>query len=608
MRARLRRALANEKNSARIALLRMLPQFSRPMTIALIGLTLVAAVVPVAAQLADAALIGKIDEVLSRGISRGAVVIPLIIVGSVFGLQQVAGVVRAALGDSFGRRINGRVRHRVMAATLKPSGIAHLEDPDLLDKVSVARGAGTGHWKPGDAVSGLSQVWSGKLSGIFSAIILARFSVVLALGVLITWIVLIRRFRQAILSFIAVHMGETESLRRADYFRDLSMTPVAAKETRMFGLAGWIVDQFTFHAFSALKEVWRQRSKAWGAVAWGAPLVLIVHFIAFAVIGRAGAHGLNIGLVTLYAQSVFGIVGGFANLGESDMRIEYGAASIPAMLELEKHAASEAVSGSLPAEDLPLSEIRFEDVRFRYPGQKDDVFEGLTLSIPAGKSMAIVGANGAGKTTLVKLLARLYDPSSGSITVDGTDLRDFDPVSWQRRIAAIFQDFVRYPFDASDNVGFGAIHMAGDQAGLNVAAAKAGASEDVAAMGGWNTVLSRQYSGGTDLSGGQWQRIALSRAFFAVEAGAGVLVLDEPTANLDVRSEAKIYDRFLELTAGLTTLVISHRFSTVRRADRICVVKSGRVIEEGNHDELLAANGTYARMFRLQAARFEPVS
>jgi ATP-binding cassette subfamily B protein len=262
--------------------------------------------------------------------------------------------------------------------------------------------------------------------------------------------------------------------------------------------------------------------------------------------------------------------------------------------------------GQLPAGDRPQTSLRFENVSFRYQGQDHDVFRGLDLDIEAGKSLAVVGENGAGKTTLVKLLCRLYDPTGGSITADGVDLRTLDPAQWQRRVAAIFQDFVQYKVSAHDNVAFGWLGQSGDREGVLAAAAKAGASPAIDALPmGWETVLSREFSGGADLSGGEWQRLALARALFAVANGAPVLILDEPTASLDVRGEAEIYERFIDMTKGVTTIVISHRFSTVRRADRIVVLEHGRVIEDGTHDTLLAAGGRYAEMYQLQASRFE---
>jgi ATP-binding cassette subfamily B protein len=278
------------------------------------------------------------------------------------------------------------------------------------------------------------------------------------------------------------------------------------------------------------------------------------------------------------------------------------------MLEIERAVASDPrlnLPGGRPANGLPRREIRFEALSFRYPDRAVDVFSELDLTIPAGRSLAIVGDNGAGKTTLIKLLARLYEPTSGRLTVDGVGLDEYDPRSWQRRIAAIFQDFVRYPLSAADNVGLGAIERLEDRAMLVDAARRAGALDLIERLPrGWETVLSRQFTDGADLSGGEWQRVALARALFAATGGAGVLVLDEPTAHLDVRAEAEFYDRFFDLTHGLTTIVISHRFSTVRRADRIVVLDQGRVVEDGTHDGLIAAGGRYATMFRLQAARF----
>jgi ATP-binding cassette subfamily B protein len=216
-----------------------------------------------------------------------------------------------------------------------------------------------------------------------------------------------------------------------------------------------------------------------------------------------------------------------------------------------------------------------------------------------------VGANGAGKTTLVKLLARLHDPTAGRISIDGLPLDELDPAAWQRKVAVVFQDFVHLPLTAAENIGLGAREHTDDRDGIVAAAELAGIRDFVETLpSGWDTPLTRQLTGGADLSGGQWQRLALARALFAARHGATVLVLDEPTSWLDVRGEAAFFERFLEITEGLTTIVISHRFSTVRLADQICVVRDGRAVETGTHDDLVTERGLYARMFRLQAARF----
>jgi ATP-binding cassette subfamily B protein len=224
------------------------------------------------------------------------------------------------------------------------------------------------------------------------------------------------------------------------------------------------------------------------------------------------------------------------------------------------------------------------------------VLQHFDLTIPAGSSLAIVGQNGAGKTTIAKLLCRLYDPQSGAITIDGADLREFDLISWRARVTAVFQDFLRLELPLRENV---APAGAPDQVVLT-ALESAGAAN----LASLDTTLARGYTGGTDLSGGQWQRVALARALAAVSLGAGVVLLDEPTAQLDVRGESEIFDRLLAATRHCTTILISHRFSTVRHADRICVLEKGRVVELGTHDELMALGGRYRTMFDLQAQRF----
>jgi ABC-type multidrug transport system fused ATPase/permease subunit len=247
------------------------------------------------------------------------------------------------------------------------------------------------------------------------------------------------------------------------------------------------------------------------------------------------------------------------------------------------------------ATDRPARAIRFRDVTFAYPGGRP-VLDHFDLTVPAGTSLAIVGQNGAGKTTLAKLLCRLYDPQAGAIEVDGVDLRALPIDAWRTRVTAVFQDFIRFELSLRDNVA---------PAGAPDSAVRA--AIDAAGAGGLaelDTILARGYDGGTDLSGGQWQRVALARALCAVQTGAAVVLLDEPTAQLDVRGEAEIFDRILAATRPCTTILISHRFSTVRHADRICVLEHGRVVELGTHEELMTRGGRYKTMFDLQAQRF----
>jgi ATP-binding cassette subfamily B protein len=293
----------------------------------------------------------------------------------------------------------------------------------------------------------------------------------------------------------------------------------------------------------------------------------------------------------------------------ADVQLEQMLASLPdldALLSRLRGLPSLGAGGR-SVDGLPRVAIRLTAVGFRYP-EGEPVLDGLDLELPAGTSLGLVGVNGAGKSTLVSLLARMREPVSGRIEVDGVSLAQLAAGAWQRKVAVVYQDFARLPLTAAENIGmFGDGRP--DRALVQRAAERAGAAEIVAALpAGWDTILAPQFSGGVDLSGGQWQRIALARALYAVEAGASVLVLDEPTSQLDIRGEAAFYDRFLELTAGVTSIVISHRFASVRRADRIAVLDGGRISELGSHDELLRAGGTYAEMFRTQAERFTEAS
>ena len=258
-------------------------------------------------------------------------------------------------------------------------------------------------------------------------------------------------------------------------------------------------------------------------------------------------------------------------------------------------AAGALAEGTRSAAAMPQREIRFRDVSFAYPGGTA-VLDRFDLTIPAGSSLAIVGQNGAGKTTLAKLLCRLYDPQHGAIEVDGVDLRQLAIDGWRQRLTAVFQDFVRFERPLRENVA----PLGAPDDVVRAALEDAGA----ASLASLDTILARGYDGGTDFSGGQWQRVALARALAAVRLGAGLVLLDEPTAQLDVRGEAEIFERILAATRHCTTILISHRFSTVRHVDRICVLEHGRVIELGTHDELMALGGRYHTMFTLQAERF----
>jgi ABC-type multidrug transport system fused ATPase/permease subunit len=390
--------------------------------------------------------------------------------------------------------------------------------------------------------------------------------------------------------------------RDADYAYRLAVDPPASKELRLFGLARWTIDRFIarrtrLHELQYSATRLRERP-----VLWSMLLVVSANVLVFWLLANSVSTGrITLGEAVMYVQSAIGV--SMIAFGGFSWALDGAAAPVAAVLRLEPgmRPAGALRSGGRPASATPAREICLRDVTFAYPASGSaqggvPVLKNFDLTIPAGSSLAIVGQNGAGKTTIAKLLCRLYDPQSGAIEIDGVDLREFDLASWRSRVAAVFQDFLRLELPLRDNVA-----PAGAPDDVVRSALESAGAANLTAL---DTVLARGYDGGTDLSGGQWQRVALARALAAVKLGAGVVLLDEPTAQLDVRGESEIFDRLLAATRHCTTILISHRFSTVRHADRICVLEHGRVIELGTHEELMALAGRYRTMFDLQAQRF----
>jgi ATP-binding cassette subfamily B protein len=587
---------------------RLLPEACPWLTAALVFLNLVSAAVPAGIIVATGLMVGSIPAAAHTGLASAAGHRTLTILGVWGGLMMLGQIGPRLLGASAasaGSRVESRVSERVIAALNRPWSIAHLEDPRTADLLSRVSGLGVGAVGPGVAISGLvtSRIPM-ALRSLLSGSLLFAYSWPAGLLLFTAQFLYLRQVRRGWVEEAKTILGKTDAVRRIDYYRDLALDAATAKEMRVLGLHSWLGERLGREWAERLQQDWKQRRTNMIGGVVGAIAASLAGLVVYSLLANDAAHGvITIGALVIYLRSAQAIsLGGITN---ADYEIEYGAAAVPALRELEAMTAavSQTSAKVLPA-DAPAREIRFENVSFGY-GAGAPVLRDLSLAIPAGSSLAIVGLNGAGKTTLVKLLARLYDPTYGAITIDGVDLSEVDPSVWRGRVAAIFQDFLRFGLSARDNIGFGGLTCLGDEAALARAAEKAGVLDRIRALPkGWDTPLMRQFSDGADLSGGEWQRVALARALMAVEAGARLLILDEPTAALDVRAEAELYERFLELTRGLTTILISHRFSTVRRADRICVLDHGAVAELGSHAELVALGGKYAELFALQSQRF----
>lgn len=592
-----------------LTVIRLLPQVDRRKAwLFAIGVT-ASSILPIAIAIVTGLLVGSIPAAVADGLdsAAGRSTLNLLVAAVVLVvLQRVVGPVQIALATTLGRQVDRYLQERVMDAVGRPTGIAHLEDADILDRLRIVEGLGIAMNRPSMAVIGLAYVLPSWLQALGSAAVLFTFQWWLGLAWLLLWPVVVYYMQREYLKVGQVNYGQSSALRQADYLRDLTFTASAAKEIRIWGMLDWLLARFEGVWQAAIEPVWKARRPLPQVVFGSTGAIIAVNLISFGLLTWAAIRGdLPLAALAVYIQALLQ-ANRYTAFDDSNANLSFAAVTVPKILELDGKLGQESVGAkrTLPA-GAPRTEIRYQDVTFRYPGAERDALSRLNLVIPAGRSLAIVGENGAGKTSLVKLLCGLYEPTAGQIVVDGVPVGELDPAAWRARVAVLFQDFVRYQLSVRDNIGFAAPQLAGDFDRLESAAEKAGALDLIHSLPhGWDTILSPEYSNGVDLSGGQWQRIALARAMFAVEARARVLILDEPTAALDVRAEAALYDRFLEMTQGLTTILISHRFSTVRRADRIVVLADGGIVEDGSHEELMALGGRYAEMFSLQAARF----
>jgi ATP-binding cassette subfamily B protein len=394
-------------------------------------------------------------------------------------------------------------------------------------------------------------------------------------------------------------------MRRMNYLVSLVTTDSFAKEVKLFGLGGYFIERYrlianAFYSSQRGQLVRRYLTGfAWGNLSTIATSVTYLYVALQAIAGR-----LTLGDLTLYTQaamsvqsSIQSILGGFSGMYEHNLYLN----NLYELMAMQPSMPVPAKPAEVPQ---PLrGEIRFDNVSFAYPGADKNAVTDLSFTVKAGETLAVVGRNGAGKTTLFKLICRLYDPSGGRILIDGIDLRDFEPDQLRRQIGAMFQDYVDYQATASENIGLGNVPEIADREAVVSASKQAGSDELIANLPeGYDTALGKWFDAGVNLSGGEWQKVALARAFMREDAR--ILLLDEPTSALDAQAEYDLFERLRSLTHGRTAVYISHRFSTVRRADRIIFLEHGRLAEEGTHQELMRLDGRYAQLFRMQAAAY----
>ena len=394
-------------------------------------------------------------------------------------------------------------------------------------------------------------------------------------------------------------------LRRMNYMVNLVTTDSFAKEVKLFGLGHYFIERYRLIA-SAFYDTQRSQvvRRYMTGFALGNISTLVTSITYLYIALQAIAGRLSLGALTAYTQaavqvqnSIQSVLSGFSGMYEHNLYLNN-------LVELMAKEPSMPVAPQPVPVPQPLrGEIRFENVTFAYPGSETLALDDVSFTVKAGETLAVVGRNGAGKTTLFKLICRLYDPSQGRILIDGIDLRDFDPAEVRRQIGAMFQDYVDYQATAAENIGLGSLSDIANRDAVISASKQAGSDELIAKLpAGYDTALGKWFDAGVNLSGGEWQKVALARAFMREDAR--ILLLDEPTSALDAQAEFDLFERLQSLTHGRTAVYISHRFSTVRRADRIIFLEHGRLVEEGTHEELMRVNGRYAKLFRMQAAAY----
>lgn len=600
----------------RARLLRTLRAAGRPLLVALVTFQFIGALAPAGIALATAFLVGRLLSTPGDALLEASL-IPLSAYGLVIFVGRSTKGVTDALRYLTVQRVDGAHRcdlARLMATT--PT-IGVLERPQVCELLRVAQ-ADRQSWverTPGMGATAQLDVLIRMVGAAASCLVLARFAWWLVPMMAVPALASRAFGRRQCLRHIRMQRAGTMEGVRAEHWNKLATEWTGGKEVRTFGLADWAIARSLRHVLTMSQPRWtsevRNNLQQWVNVVIVAPPLLA----GFLLVTDSTVRGhSDVAILTavfmaswsliqsLGPTDVFDVEGGLVGLrAHEQLRDELAADAPPKSPLCLEESAPTGVAGSGGAPPL----VRFEEVSFTYPGTDRAVIDALDLEIRPGELLAVVGLNGAGKSTLIKLLSGLYRPTRGRITADGRDIGRYRPHLWRRRLSVVFQDFVKYPLSAAENISFGRADVPPDHAAMTTAVREAGVEPLLAGLPeGPRTPLSRTRTNGVDLSGGQWQQVVLTRALYAVHRGARVLVLDEPTAHLDVRTEFEVFQRLAGRRGEASIVLISHRLSTVRQADRIVLLEGGRISESGTHDELMARGGAYARMFLRQAKRF----